>query len=142
MDEIKEGYSISTDKSKLQLDVIHGFLCQSYWAKDISIEKVNTAIEHSLCFGVYHGDKQVGFARVVTDYAVIAYVGDVFIVEEERGKLEKERGVKNYSFRRDQTIRRGVTQLKEFGMKNEEIMAVFKQRLSDPSDVKKLLEEK
>jgi GNAT superfamily N-acetyltransferase len=86
MQEIKEGYSISTDKSKLQLDVIHGFLSKSYWAKDISPEKVKLSIEHALCFGVYHGNKQVGFARVVTDYAVIAYVGDVFIIEEERGK--------------------------------------------------------
>jgi GNAT superfamily N-acetyltransferase len=79
-------YYVSTDKSKLQLDVIHNFLKQSYWAKDIPMEKIKTAIEHALCFGVYHGNKQVGFARVVTDYAVIGYIGDVFILEEERGK--------------------------------------------------------
>src|SRR3569832_698744 len=79
-------YIVSTDKSKLQLDVIHNFLSKSYWAKDISIDKIKLSIENALCFGVYHGDKQVGFARVVTDYAVIGYVGDVFILEEERGK--------------------------------------------------------
>ena len=83
---MQEEYFISTDKSKLQLDVIHTFLSSSYWAKDIAIERVQTAIDNSLCFGVYHGDRQVGFARVVTDFAVIAYVGDVFILEEERGK--------------------------------------------------------
>jgi len=86
MEIVKDEYYVSTDKSKLQLDVIHGFLSKSYWAKDIPIEKVNLAIENALCFGVFHNDMQVGFARVVTDYAVIGYIGDVFIVEEERGK--------------------------------------------------------
>lgn len=79
-------YYVSTDKSKLQLDVIHKFLSSSYWAKDIPLEKLQRAIDNALCFGVYKGGKQVGFARVVTDYAVIAYVGDVFILDEERGK--------------------------------------------------------
>jgi GNAT superfamily N-acetyltransferase len=86
MEIVKDEYFISTDKSKLQLDVIHGFLSKSYWAKDIPFEKVKLAIENALCFGVFHNDVQVGFARVVTDYAVIGYIGDVFIVEEERGK--------------------------------------------------------
>jgi GNAT superfamily N-acetyltransferase len=86
METTQGEYSISTDKSKLQLDVIHGFLSNSYWAKNISIEKIKTCIENSICYGVYHHNKQVGFARVVTDYAVIAYIGDVFIVEEHRGK--------------------------------------------------------
>jgi GNAT superfamily N-acetyltransferase len=79
-------YSVSTDKSKLQIAVIHKFLSSSYWAKDISIEKVQRAIDNALCFGVYKGDAQVGFARVVTDFAVIGYIGDVFILDEERGK--------------------------------------------------------
>lgn len=78
---------ISTDKSRLQLDVIHNYLAKhSYWAKNISIERLQRAIDHSICFGVYDGDQQVGFARVVTDYAVIAYLGDVFIDEGYRGK--------------------------------------------------------
>jgi GNAT superfamily N-acetyltransferase len=83
---VKEEYYVSTDKAKLQMDVIHKFLSNSYWAKDIPLEKLQRAIDNALCFGVYKGEKQVGFARVVTDFAVIAYVGDVFILEEERGK--------------------------------------------------------
>src|SRR4051794_1043116 len=79
-------YFVSTDKKMLQPEVIHHFLSGSYWAKNISMEKVKLSIENSLCFGVYHGNKQAGFARVVTDYAVIGYIGDVFIVDEERGK--------------------------------------------------------
>jgi GNAT superfamily N-acetyltransferase len=86
MQIVKDEYYVSTDKSKLQPDVIHGFLSKSYWAKDIPLEKVKLAIENALCFGVFHNDVQVGFARVVTDYAVIGYIGDVFIIEEERGK--------------------------------------------------------
>jgi GNAT superfamily N-acetyltransferase len=79
-------YYVSTDKLKLQFDVIHKFLSGSYWAKDIPVETVKRAIDNSFCFGVYKGNQQAGFARVVTDFAVIAYVGDVFILEEERGK--------------------------------------------------------
>jgi GNAT superfamily N-acetyltransferase len=84
--EVLTDYFVSTDKAQLQFDVIHNFLKQSYWAKDIPEEKLRLAIDNALCFGVYHHDKQVGFARVVTDYAVMAYIGDVFIIEEERGK--------------------------------------------------------
>jgi GNAT superfamily N-acetyltransferase len=86
MEDTKQEYYVSTDRGKLQIDVIHNFLKDSYWAKDIPIEKLKLSIENALCFGVYNGNKQVGFARVVTDYAVIGYIGDVFILEEERGK--------------------------------------------------------
>ncbi|WP_299102215.1 GNAT family N-acetyltransferase [uncultured Winogradskyella sp.] len=77
---------ISTLKDRLQLDVIHGFLTHSYWAKGRTIEDVKTTIEHCLCFGVYIDNKQIGFARVATDYAVFAYIMDVFILPEHRGK--------------------------------------------------------
>ncbi len=80
------GYSISTDKSKLELEVIHDFLANSYWAKNIPIEIVKRSIENSLCFGVYHNNKLVGFARVISDFATFAYLGDVFILEAHRGK--------------------------------------------------------
>lgn len=80
------GYSISTDKSKLDLKVIHGFLAASYWAKDIPKEIVQRSVENSLCFGVYFEGKQVGFARVISDFATFAYLGDVFILEDHRGK--------------------------------------------------------
>ncbi|WP_296380603.1 GNAT family N-acetyltransferase [Winogradskyella sp.] len=77
---------ISTDKNKLQIDVIHPFLMQTYWAKGRSLEEVKTSIEHCFCFGVYLDEKQIGFARIVTDYVVFAYVMDVFILPEYRGK--------------------------------------------------------
>ncbi|MGZ4035304.1 MAG: GNAT family N-acetyltransferase [Bacteroidia bacterium] len=83
---IKGDYIISTDKSKLELSVIHNFLSNSYWAEDIPIEIVKKATENSLCFGVYNGNRQVGFARVISDYTTFAYLADVFIIEGERGK--------------------------------------------------------
>jgi len=79
-------YIISTDKRRLDLSVIHGFLTTSYWAAGIPLEIVKKSIEHSLPFGVYKGDEQVGFARVITDYATFAYIGDVFILEYYRGQ--------------------------------------------------------
>src|ERR1700688_4626985 len=84
-------FLISTDRSKLDLDVIHGFLTRSYWSEGIPREIVMRAIENSLCFGVYNGAEQVGFARVISDFATYAYLADVFILEpyRERG-LGKE----------------------------------------------------
>ena len=81
----RDSYVISTDKSKLNLHLIHGFLNHSsYWAQDRPLAIVQKSIEHSLCFGVYAGAEQVGFARVVTDYATFAWLCDVFIVETHR----------------------------------------------------------
>ncbi|MBL7890394.1 MAG: GNAT family N-acetyltransferase [Bacteroidia bacterium] len=82
----KEQYLVSSDPSKLDLQVIHGYLSRSYWAEDIPFETVKRSVEHSLCFGVYNGKKQIGFARVISDYTTFAYLADVFILEEERGK--------------------------------------------------------
>jgi GNAT superfamily N-acetyltransferase len=80
-------YTISTDKSLVNLPVVHAYLSeQSYWARGISYDNLKRRIEHSLVFGVYCRGKQAGFARVVTDFAAIAYVADVFILEEYRGK--------------------------------------------------------
>jgi GNAT superfamily N-acetyltransferase len=79
-------YLISTDRRRLDLAVIHGFLTTSYWAAGIPLEIVERSIEQSLSFGVYKVDNQVGFARVITDYATFAYIGDVFILEEYRGQ--------------------------------------------------------
>ena len=79
-------YSISTDKRLLDLSAIHGFLTTSYWAKGIPFETVKKSIEHSLNFGVYKAGKQVGFARVITDYTTYAYIGDVYILEDYRGQ--------------------------------------------------------
>jgi GNAT superfamily N-acetyltransferase len=78
---------ISNDKSRLDIALIHEFLSkESYWAKGRSVDIVKKSIENSLCFGIYLDDRQIGFARVVTDYAVIAWLMDVFILKEYRGK--------------------------------------------------------
>jgi GNAT superfamily N-acetyltransferase len=80
-------FLISTDRERLSLDVIHGFLTNCYWAKGIPREVVERSIEHSLCFGIYDGrTAQVGFARVVSDFATVAYLGDVFVLESHRGR--------------------------------------------------------
>lgn len=81
----RDNYTISTDPSRLDLAVIHNFLSTgSYWAQNRPVEVVKRSIENSLNFGVYCGDRQVGLARVVTDYATFAWVCDVFIIPEQR----------------------------------------------------------
>jgi GNAT superfamily N-acetyltransferase len=77
---------ISTSRKRLNLDVIHGFLTNCYWAKGISREIVARSIERSLCFGIYDNGAQVGFARVISDFATFAYLGDVFVLESHRGR--------------------------------------------------------
>jgi GNAT superfamily N-acetyltransferase len=80
-------YTITTDKSMLDIDLIHKFLAsESYWAKNRPRDVVERSIENSLCFGAFDGREQVGFARVITDYATFAYVADVFVVEAHRGR--------------------------------------------------------
>ena len=79
-------FVISTDHERLDLDLVHGFLTQCYWAKEIPREVVARSIENSLCFGVYREGKQVGFARVISDGATYAYIGDVFVLESYRGR--------------------------------------------------------
>jgi GNAT superfamily N-acetyltransferase len=80
-------FVISTDRTRLDVDAIHGFLTNCYWAKGIPREVVARSIEQSLCFGVYDGSgAQVGFARVISDFATIAYVGDVFVLDTHRGR--------------------------------------------------------
>ncbi|GAA0738745.1 MULTISPECIES: GNAT family N-acetyltransferase [Gaetbulibacter] len=78
-------FEISTQKSKLQVEVIHQFLTTTYWAKGRTLEEVKQSIEHSFCFGVYLQGKQIGFARLATDYTVFAYLMDVFVLPEYRG---------------------------------------------------------
>lgn len=80
-------FTISTNRSRLQVDVIHRFLSEeSYWARERTREQTEKAIENSLPFAVYKGENLIGFARVVTDYATFAYLGDVFILDEFRGQ--------------------------------------------------------
>jgi GNAT superfamily N-acetyltransferase len=79
-------YAISTDRSRLDVALIHEFLRSSYWAQGIPRSVVERSIRHSLCFGPYLEGRQVGFARVITDFAAIAFVADVFVVPEHRGR--------------------------------------------------------
>lgn len=76
----------STDKAKLNVRYVHEFLRNSYWAKGISDVVVRESIENSLCIGIYHRDQQVGFARLITDFATFAYLADVFVDEIYRGR--------------------------------------------------------
>ena len=85
-EQTKGDYKISTDKSKLQIEVIHNFLKDAYWSKNKPKELIEKSIAGSLCFGVYYKEKQIGFARVITDYTTFGYLADVFIIDEFRGK--------------------------------------------------------
>jgi GNAT superfamily N-acetyltransferase len=78
--------TVSTDKTKLNVPFIQYFLKDIYWAAGRTIDEVQTTIDSSVCFGIYLDDVQIGFARVITDYVVFAYLMDVFITEEHRGK--------------------------------------------------------
>ncbi len=83
---MRDDYLLSTDKSKIDVDVVHNFLSHSYWAENISKDIVQKSIDNSLCFAICHRQKLIGFARVISDFATFAYLADVFIVPEERGK--------------------------------------------------------
>jgi GNAT superfamily N-acetyltransferase len=78
--------TVSTNKDKLNIPFIQDFLKDIYWAAGRTIEEVQTTVDNSFCFGIYLNDVQIGFARVITDYVVFAYLMDVFIAEEHRGK--------------------------------------------------------
>jgi len=78
----KNSFTISTNKADLDIPLIHKFLSQSYWAKGRTLEQVKGSIENAYCFGVYEGNKQIGFARVITDFFTFAYLADVFIVPD------------------------------------------------------------
>jgi GNAT superfamily N-acetyltransferase len=79
-------FLVSTDPRRLDLHVVHDFLTNCYWAKGIPLEVVERSVKHALCFGIYDGSgAQVGFARVVSDFSTVAYLGDVFVLESHRG---------------------------------------------------------
>ena len=80
-------YSITTDKSKMDVIAIHDFLSKHLgWSDNIPLETVQTSIKHSLNFGLFHKQQQIGFARVISDYATIAYLGDIYVLESYQGK--------------------------------------------------------
>lgn len=85
--ELRRGeYTVSTDPSLLDIDAIHAFLAGSYWSEGVSRETLARSIEHSIPFGVYRGGQQVGFARVITDTDMLAYLADVYVEEAHRGR--------------------------------------------------------
>lgn len=87
MSQNLENIHITTHKHRFDMNLIHAFLSEeSYWARNITLEKVQKAIENSLCFGLFDGDKQIGFARVISDFSTIAYLGDVFVLKAYRGQ--------------------------------------------------------
>ncbi|MBK9137498.1 MAG: GNAT family N-acetyltransferase [Verrucomicrobia bacterium] len=79
-------FTISTDPARQDVDAIHAFLARSYWAQGVAREVVAQAVQHSLCFGLFHRGRQVGFGRVITDRATYGYVADVYVLEEFRGR--------------------------------------------------------
>ena len=83
---IRGDYVISTDPARLDPAAIHQYLTRSYWAEGIPLAVVQRSLLGSLCFGLYHDNRQVGFARVITDRATFAYLGDVYVLEEHRGR--------------------------------------------------------
>jgi GNAT superfamily N-acetyltransferase len=82
----RDGFTISTDPARLDVDGIYDYLSNSYWARGIPRDVFERSLRHALCFGIYEGARQVGFARVVTDFATVAYVGDVYVLEPWRGR--------------------------------------------------------
>jgi GNAT superfamily N-acetyltransferase len=86
MEWTRDGFTVSDDPSRLDRDVIERFLTQSYWAKNIPRATLDKSLSHSLCFTLLEGERQIGFARVVSDRATFAYLGDVFVLPEFRGR--------------------------------------------------------
>ena len=82
----KDGFTVSTDRQKLDRDAIHRFLAGSYWARGIPREVVDRSIENSICFGLYAEEKMIGFARVISDAATFGYLSDVFVLPSHRGR--------------------------------------------------------
>jgi GNAT superfamily N-acetyltransferase len=122
MSELPENYTISTDKHILQISVIHTYLStESYWAKHIPLEIVERSIENSLCFGLYFKSEQIGFARVISDFAVFGYLADVFILETHRGKGLSKRlmeAIMNYP---------KLQGLRLFALKTKDAQGLYKQ---------------
>jgi GNAT superfamily N-acetyltransferase len=79
-------FEINTDPGRIDLAMVYEFLTNSYWAGGVPREIVARSIQNSLCFGIYRGMQQVGFARAITDYATFAYVADVFVIQSYRGR--------------------------------------------------------
>ncbi|REF27482.1 acetyltransferase (GNAT) family protein [Xenorhabdus cabanillasii] len=82
----RDEYWITTDKNKIDVKFVHSNLTQLFWARGVEFEKVKTAVENSLCFVLFHSNKEIGFARLVTDFSMFSYISDVFIIDEYQKK--------------------------------------------------------
>jgi GNAT superfamily N-acetyltransferase len=82
----RDGYTVTTDVARFDVDAIHAFLTTSYWSAGIPLDTVRRAIAGSLAFGLLHGDRQIGFARLITDRATFAYLADVYVLDAYRGR--------------------------------------------------------
>lgn len=86
LEKRKDDYLLSTDKSKIDLAAVHEVLTRSYWSEGIPIDVVKRSIDNSLCFAIYHQNKLVAFARVISDFATFAYLADVFVAQDYQGR--------------------------------------------------------
>lgn len=86
VESVRGEYTVSTDRSRIDVAAVHAFLTQSYWSPGIPEEVVRRGIAGSICFGIYRGSEQVGFARVITDQATYAYLSDVYVLDAHRGR--------------------------------------------------------
>jgi GNAT superfamily N-acetyltransferase len=86
VEERRGEYWLTSDLARMDVDMIHAYLSRVYWSEGIPREVVERSLQNSLCFGVFFGTEQVGFARVITDFATFAYVADVFVLEQHRGR--------------------------------------------------------
>jgi GNAT superfamily N-acetyltransferase len=82
----RDNFCISTDPARLDVKAMHAYLSRSYWAEGIPMDVVAKSIESSLCFGLFDGSRQIGLARIITDKATFAYLCDVYVLEEYRGR--------------------------------------------------------
>ena len=86
MEEHRGEFVVTTDKSRLDAAAVHAYLTTSYWAEGIPLETLERSLQGSICFGLLHGARQVGFARIISDGATFAYLADVYVLEEFRGQ--------------------------------------------------------
>jgi GNAT superfamily N-acetyltransferase len=124
-------YTFTTDKHRLDIDAIHAFLTQSYWSPGIPRATIERAITNSLCFGVFHRESQVGFARVITDKSTFAYLADVYIIELHRGQGLAKRLMEYVQSHED------LRGLRRFMLATKDAHALYKQfgfkELANPS---------
>jgi GNAT superfamily N-acetyltransferase len=86
IESVRGEYTISTDRSRIDVAAVHAFLSTSYWSPGIPEDVIRRGIAGAICFGIYRGREQVGFARVITDQATYAYLSDVYVLEAHRGR--------------------------------------------------------